>query len=213
MNKDFLETLLNWPQTYISGTDLCFLLLGKSSNSRYAIIKRAVKEGYLISLRRDLYLIKHHRKHSNTDLFSLSTIIYGPSYVSFESALSYHGWIPEAVKTLTCATIKKSKEFETPIGLFSYQHVSAKAFPIGIECRLQNEVTFYMASPWKALADMIYVRKRHWKTLQDLFDDLRIEQETLENAGQALLVALIDHYPNFRVRKTLQDLQKELSRS
>ena len=61
MSGWFLKVLLNWPKPYISGTDLTHIL-GKSGGSRYAIIKRAVKEGTLISMRRDLYVIKDLKK-------------------------------------------------------------------------------------------------------------------------------------------------------
>lgn len=106
MNINFLEILLSWPKPYISGIDLHFIL-DKTANSRQAIIKRAIRKGYLVPLRRDLYLIKSVKKVL-LNSFEIAPIIYGPSYVSFESALSYHGWIPEAVRTITCATVKRA---------------------------------------------------------------------------------------------------------
>lgn len=106
MNISFLEILLNWPKSYISGIDLHYIL-DKTADSRQAIIKRAVRKGYLIPIRRDLYLIKN-TKGVPLNSFEIAPIIYGPSYVSFESALSYHGWIPEAVRTTTCASVKRA---------------------------------------------------------------------------------------------------------
>ena len=136
--------------------------MDKSSDSRHAIIKRAIQKGYLIPIRRDLYLIKNSKTSLNS--FEIATIIYGPSYVSFESALSYHGWIPEAVRTTTCATVKRAKEFETPIGIFSYEHIPIKAFSFGVEQHQQGILTLFIATPIKALADIIYARKRTWAT-------------------------------------------------
>lgn len=208
MNKNFLEILLNWPRPYITGTDL-HSILDKSAASRHAIIKRAIKKGYLISIRRDLYLIKNS-KQTHLSSFEISTIIYGPSYISFESALSYHGWIPEAVRTITCASVKRAKAFETPIGIFSYEHIPIKAFPFGIEQHPQDSVTLFIASPIKAIADMIYARRRTWESIDDLSEDLRIELESLKSSNRELIIELIENYPSSRVKKNLSILLKDL---
>ena len=56
MNKFFLNTLLNWKGSTISGTDLRHIL-NKSPDSRFGIIKRSVQEGLLLPIRKDFYLI------------------------------------------------------------------------------------------------------------------------------------------------------------
>lgn len=203
MKENFLKILLQWPKPYISGTDLHHIL-NKSANSRQAIIKRAISKGYLESIRRDLYLIKNSRCPFNS--FELAPIIYGPSYISFESALSYHGWIPEAVRTITCASVKRGKEFETPVGIFSYEHIPTKAFSFGVEQHQKGEVTLFVASPLKALADIIYARKRTWAFRNDLAEDFRIEIENLQNVGREQVDELITYYPSLRVKNTLYNL-------
>jgi len=208
MNTNFLEVLLNWPKPYISGIDL-HNILDKTADSRQAIIKRAVGKGYLIPIRRDLYLIKNSKK-SSLDAFEIALIIYGPSYVSFESALSYHGWIPEAVRTVTCASVKRGKEFETPIGIFSYEHIPTKAFSFGVGQHQQGDLTLFIASPIKALADIVYARRRSWESVEDLSNDLRIEIESFQNSDRKLFLQLIENYPSPRVKKVLNILLKEL---
>jgi len=208
MNSNFLEILLNWSKPYISGIDLHHIL-DKTADSRQAIIKRAIRKGYLIPIRRDLYLIKN-AKRALLNSFEIATIIYGPSYVSFESALSYHGWIPEAVRTTTCASVKRAKEFETPLGIFSYEHIPIKAFSIGVEQHQQDALTLFIASPVKALADIVYARKRTWNSINDLSEDLRIEIESFQNPDRKLLIELIENYPSPRVKKTLNVLLKGL---
>ena len=208
MNSNFLEILLNWPKPYICGIDLHHIL-DKTANSRQAIIKRAIQTGYLIPIRRDLYLIKK-TKTALLNSFEIATLIYGPSYVSFESALSYHGWIPEAVRTTTCASVKRAKEFETPIGIFSYEHIPIKAFSFGVGQHQQGALTLFIASPVKALADIVYARKRTWESIGDLSEDLRVEIESFQNPDRKLLVELIKNYPSPRVKKTLNILLKGL---
>ncbi|MDE3055499.1 MAG: hypothetical protein KGI80_02220 [Verrucomicrobiota bacterium] len=207
--KKIIDILLDWPKPYIFGSDLCHLL-NKSPDSRYAIVKRALKEGLLLPLRRDLYLIR--RKSSLVDTFEISSILYGPSYVSFESALSYHGWIPEAVRSTTCASTKRSKEFETSLGFFSYEHIPSTAFPLGVEQHQKRNVTLFIAHPWKALADMIYARKQTWTTLNDLSEDLRIDPEHFTDSDASFLADLSAHYPNNLVKRTLGTLRKSLPR-
>jgi predicted transcriptional regulator of viral defense system len=209
MEKSFFEILINWPKPYISGTDLHHIL-NKSANSRQAIIKRAIQKGYLLSIRRDLYLIKN-LKMPPLDSFEIAPIIYGPSYVSFESALSYHGWIPEAVRTITCASVKRAREFETPIGIFSYEPTPIKVFSIGVEQHNQSGSTLFIASPVKALADMIYSRKRVWESLDDFSEDLRIEVENFKDRDRELLNELRKSYPIQRVKNTLNILLKGMN--
>lgn len=207
MNRNFFEILLNWPKPYISGIDLHYIL-DKSTYSRHAIIKRAIQKDYLIPIRRDLYLIKNSKTLINS--FEIAPIIYGPSYVSFESALSYHGWIPEAVRTTTCASVKRNKEFETPIGIFSYEHIPTDVFSFGVEQHQKDGLTLFIAAPVKALADTIYARKRTWPTIDDLSEDLRIEPESFQNSDKKLLADLIENYPSPRVKNTLYVLHKRL---
>lgn len=208
MNSNFLEILLNWSKPYVSGIDLHHIL-DKTADSRQSIIKRAIRKGYLIPIRRDLYLIKN-AKRALLNSFEIATIIYGPSYVSFESALSYHGWIPEAVRTTTCASVKRAKEFETPLGIFSYEHIPIKAFSFGVEQHQQDALTLFIASPVKALADIVYARKRTWNSINALSEDLRIEIESFQNLDRKLLVELIENYPSPRVKKTLNVLLEGL---
>ena len=51
-----------------------------------------------------------------------------PSYISFESALSYRGLIPEAVYTTTSACLKRARRFASKVGLFSFTPIPARAF-------------------------------------------------------------------------------------
>ena len=196
------EILVNWPKSYISGTDLHYIL-NKSPASRQGIVKRGIQKGYLVPIRRDLYLIQGLNKPL-LDAFEIAPIIYGPSYISFESALSYHGWIPEAVRTITSATVKRSKEFEGPLGIFSYEHIPIKAFSFAVEQHQKGGVVLFIASAIKALADMIYVKDRNWGSLTNLCEDLRIEIESFQNIHEESLSILIENYPSLRVKKSLK---------
>lgn len=208
--KKLLDFFLNWPKSYISGVDLNNIL-DKSADSRHAIIKRAIQKEYLIQIKKDFFLINKKFTKKGLNYFEIAPLIYGPSYISFESALSYHGWIPEAVRTITSASVKRSKEFDTPIAVFSYEHIPIKAFSYGIEQVRQENITLFIASPLKALADIAFSRKRSWQTLDDISEDMRIELENFKNCDKQLLLELIENYPSQKVRKVLNILKTGLN--
>jgi hypothetical protein len=77
-----------------------------------------LKSGELIRLRRGLYVNRR-----NIDAHCLAGPIYGPSYVSFETALTWHGMIPEAVTETLSATTKRQTCFENDFGRFRYYQI------------------------------------------------------------------------------------------
>jgi hypothetical protein len=113
-------------------------------------ISRLLAAGELTALRRGLYL-----RDRSVDPHSLSPAIYGPSYVSFASALAWHGLIPERVEEVVCATLRRPARFETPVGRYRYRHVPARVFAIGIERVEDPSLPWLLASPTKALCDAI----------------------------------------------------------
>lgn len=209
VNKKLYRALSTWPKGYISSGDLA-VLFGKTDAARYGMVNRALKEGSLLRLHRGLYLISVPRKGSSVNSYELAQVIYGPSFISFESALRYHNLIPEAVYSITSVTIKKSREIKTPLGIFSYKKVPIKSFLLGVERVENSEGIFFMASPWRAIADVINSYHKEWKSLKDLRGDLRIEQLDLFKKQKKILFDLIQEYPNVRTQSLLKRLAEEL---
>ena len=88
----------------------------------------------------------------------LAGVLYGPSYLSFEFALAWHGLIPEAVYGYTSATCGKGrkKRYDTVFGTFLYRDVPVVVFPYSIQLHLENGYSFTIASPEKAICDQLY---------------------------------------------------------
>ena len=173
-----------------------------SNNKIYSLIKRAIAKGEIIRLRRGLYCLpkKYLKKHIN--LYAVAQHIYGPSYISLESALSWHGWIPEAVYTLTSVAFNKSKEYKTPLGIFSYSHVPQNIFYESVERHIDHEgYIFFMAKPLKALVDYIYINKIDFDSVDFLLNSLRIEKEKLNNLQSRDFDLLAVNYGNKRVNQ------------
>src|SRR5262245_25728214 len=72
----------------LTDSDLAFLW-GGTENRRYSLTKRTLARGDLIPVRRGLYVLGDLYRQRPVNLFELAQRIYGPSYISFESALSY----------------------------------------------------------------------------------------------------------------------------
>ena len=92
-------------------------------------INREVHSGKLIQITRGLY-----ETDANVTGKYLAGRIFGPSYLSFDYALSLYGLIPEAVyKTYTSASFqkKKTKKFENQYGLFTYRDIPSDVYPLG----------------------------------------------------------------------------------
>jgi hypothetical protein len=102
-----------------------------------------------------------------------------------ESALRYYGLIPEQVYTVRSMTICRSKRFENPIANFEYITVNEDYYSVGIKLQVvENKYTFLIASPEKALCDMItatpLLKFQSLKALTSyLEDDLRFEMSVM----------------------------------
>lgn len=210
MEPSFHQLLLESKKVYLRDQDLITTFQGQDAR-RYDSVKYAIKKGFLISIRRGLYLIGPPYRKDNWDPFELAQAIYGPSYISFESALSYHGWIPEAVYVTTSACAKRSKDFRTSIGNFRYLHTPFDHFFLNVERIINEKTIFLMAEPWKAIADMIYYNKKDWNSLKDLMSDLRIEKDSIKQANRESLIQIANAYKNFRVRQKLIRFIEELT--
>lgn len=151
-------------------------------------IARMIGSGELIQLRRGLYATRR-----TINPYCLAASIYGPSYISFDTALSYHGLIPEAVYEITSATMKRSREFENAFGRYRYRNVPRKVYPLGIERRTEGGIPFLMASPTKALCDRIALEPRmrsmsdvrQWAELMRLNDEHKLDPDILKACAGA----------------------------
>jgi predicted transcriptional regulator of viral defense system len=145
-------------------------------------ISELLKSGVIIRVKKGLYVFGEDYRHSFFHPEIFANLIYGPSCISLEYALGFHGLIPERVYMVTSVTPKKNKSFRTPIGEFSYQHLSMERYPHGIEqVWLDNTHPVLMASPEKALCDYQVHHKIEYVTdsksaLEFLEDDLRIDE-------------------------------------
>jgi predicted transcriptional regulator of viral defense system len=191
--------------------DMVMNLLPGTADSRHGMVKRAIAKGEIVHIKRGLYALAKKYQRQGINLFALSQLIQGPSYVSFESALNYHGWIPEAVYAVTGASAKHAKQFTTPLGVFVYKRIPFPMLFLGVDRIDSPQGSFLMASPWKALVDYIYVNKKEWRGIDPVVKSLRVEKESLENIDRDLLDQLQEIYKNLRMQNFIKGIKKDLS--
>ena len=145
------------------------------------------------------------------DPFCLAQRIYGPSYVSMESALAFHGWIPEAVYATTSVCLKKSRSYDTPFGFFQYSSIPQRVLFAGV-ARLVSGTgeVFFMASPIKALADYVHIREMTWAGLASLVENLRIDSDAFASLVAEDFEVVASNSTSARVRMFLSAMRKEL---
>ncbi len=194
--------------TYIEAQNL-MPLLSDYTNPR-DFISRLVKRGDLIRLKNGFFVIAEKIKKSPVPYAQISNLLYGPSYLSFEWALSYYGMIPEGVRVMTSATSAKSKSFNTPLGTFDYCSLSHARYAIGIDQKEDFGGRFLIATPEKALADLIHFKSKGLETSKDMLIDLiearRIDEDELKKLNKNHLLEIAESYHSQAVTQLVNTL-------
>ena len=171
-------------------------------------LSRLVKEGKYFPLGKGLY-----ETDKSVAPQYLAGFIYGPSYVSFEFALSHYGLIPERVYTITSATAycNKTKYYENYFGHFLYKNVPAGTFPYGIKYGTKEQYHYRIACPEKALCDQLYKISpvTNMKDMADLlFEDLRIDEEDIRNLDFDFFSVVNPFYHCTNIKTLIRFLRK-----
>lgn len=150
-------------------------------------------DGTLISLKRGLYALGPALVPSPINLPLIANLLYGPSYVSSDYALSHYGLIPEGVRVVTSSTTERAKQFVTPFGRFAYERLNIAVYPLGItSVKNQQDQYYLIASPEKALCDKLMLTANLDITgisslATYLEEDLRFDMDAFHEFDLALL--------------------------
>jgi len=147
--------------------------------------------GSLIRLKRGLYTVSPETSGQALSLELIANHLYGPSYVSMETALRFHGLIPERVFEVKSMTTKRGRQFENELSRFTYIEIPSEYYPIGISQVTSNQ-TFLIATPEKALCDLIaYTKGLRIQSLKAMHvyleEDIRFDTAALTDFDAALI--------------------------
>jgi hypothetical protein len=213
-NLSFLDTIKKYSGVPFPRHLMLELLKGyKRPNDK---ISELIKSGELLTLKRGLYLLSGDVSVQQTEPFLVANHLRGPSYISLESALAYWSMIPERVYEVSSATLKGTKNYTTPIGRFSYYHLSTPYFSFGVKrVQLSTHQYVLIASPEKAICDKIIftsgiVFRSKKQVFEFLCEDLRIDVAVLKKLDFKVIEFWLGDIPKKSSIQLLVNYLKEL---
>lgn len=182
-----LATLQNIPVSNSVLGNLFPNISGK--NQKVRELERA---GEIIRLKRGLYVVSPEISGKPLSSELIANRLYGPSYVSMQTALRYYGLIPEAVYVTQSLTVKHSRCFENAVGRFQYVSCHPDYFSIGLTQISEDGYNFVMASPEKALCDLIVntpgLNFRYKKELREWLEEgIRLDMDAFAQMNQDII--------------------------
>lgn len=168
-------------------------------------ISLLLRQGTIVRIKKGLYVFGETFRQKPICHGLLANLIYGPSYVSLDYALQFHGLIPERVTVVTSVTTGRSRYFDTPVGRFDYRMIPLSAFCTGMDMvELAVGCSFLIAIAEKSLADKLLCERgsgiRSLREMQrHLEEELRIDPLELSRLNPVRIDEIADHCQNIRV--------------
>lgn len=188
-------------------------ILSGSNSSRYSLVNKAINKNELLVLARGIYVINPEITGVKFSKYFLSNQICPLTYISMETALEYHAWIPEAVTVIESITnTYRYKNYINNFGEFHYNPTFISKYDFWLEVSREStqKHSFLMASPLRALLDLVYVRKIEYLGLDYLINSLRIEKSYIKDIKESTCKRLYRVYKSKRVKNFLSELVKDL---
>jgi hypothetical protein len=184
--------------------------------SRYGLVNRALRDASLLRVRRGLYVLgaswsKRGLENPEIHPFAIAQALKHGSYITFETALSYHGWIPEAVYlTASITPDSKTLRYETNSwGNFEFSPLATNEFQflVGVSRIKVGQSATLVAQPLRALMDLVANRKIAWQGLDWITHGLRIDTGHLQTLSAADFDELEPVYKHKSARDFLANLR------
>lgn len=174
--------------------------LGLKTSTVNTYISRFLKYREIIQLKGGLYISTEFFNENKSDIsyiFYLANILRTPSYVSSWAALQYYNLATEATYPITSVTAKVTRNYETRAGNFSYQSIKKNSF--SDFSLVKGKFEFFIASPSKALFDLLYFRTNQFRGIKfedinKLIEELRIDINEMENGERTKFYEMIKKY-------------------
>ena len=198
--SNLLEQLKSLPHFSKSTVYQLGTQLGLKDSTVNVYISRFLKYKEIIQLKRGLYVTSDFFDKNRGDVsysFYLANVIRTPSYISSWAALQYYNLATEAIHSITSVTLKVTKGYQTKAGSFAYQSITKKLFTDFSLAK--GKFDFYIASPSKALFDLLYLRTRQFNGLslekvKEIIAGLRIDIYEMSKEEQNKFYSMINKY-------------------
>ena len=198
--KNLLEQLNNLPHFTKSTVYQLGSQLGLKNSTVNTYISRFLKRKDILSLKNGLYTSAEFFADNKSDIsysFYLANILRTPSYISSWTALQYYNLTTEAIRSITSVTLKVTRDYETKTGTFSYQSINKNLF--SEYSLVKGKFDFYIASPSKALFDLLYFRTRQFRSVRlkdigKMVEELRIDIDEMDEAERNKFYEKVKEY-------------------
>lgn len=120
-------------------------------------LSRWRRSGRLVQLRRGWYTPAPPFRKIEPHPFLVANRIAPGSYVSCQSALAFHGLIPEGVVAVTSVTAGRSRRWTGALGRFEYRHLRRNLLWGFRRVAVGRGQEAFVAGPEKALLDLVYL--------------------------------------------------------
>ncbi|MDP2586630.1 MAG: hypothetical protein Q8P32_02550 [Candidatus Komeilibacteria bacterium] len=195
--KNLLEQLKSLPHFNKSGVHQLGKQLGLKDSTVNTYISRFLKYKEILQLKKGLYVAADFFEKNRTDSsysFYLANIIRVPSYISSWAALQYYNLTTEAIHSITSVTLKVTRDYQTKAGNFVYQSINKDLF--SNFSLAKGKFDFYIASPAKALFDLLYFRTRQFRgvtmeEIKGLIEELRVDFDEMDKAEREKFYSMI----------------------
>lgn len=174
--------------------------LGLKDTTVDTYISRFLGYKEIFKLKRGMYVSADFYNKNKGDIsypFYLANIIYKPSYVSSWVALQYYNLTTESIHTITSVAQKTTRTYHTKVGNFSYQSIQKKLFTDFSS--VERRFNFFIASPTKALFDLLYFKTHQFRgvkmeNVKLLVEGLRIDVDEMDENEQDKFYEMIKKY-------------------
>lgn len=187
-----------------------------TEGARKLLVNRAVHHAEILRLRSGLYCLSPEYCKTPLHPFVMAAALHGPSHISLETALSFHGLIPDAVFQVASVTARRSRSYATPLGTFEFSRVPCDDPSAGVRAvRLAPDAWAFVAQPLRAIADLVYLRRDvSWGRdgMRFLTESLRIEEQDLQKLNRDAFREARHAVRNRRTQDYLDALRRELGR-
>lgn len=183
--------------------------LGLKDVSVDTYISRFLKRKEIIQLKKGLYIATDFFNKNRGDIsysFYLANVLRTPSYVSSWTALQYYNLITESIHTIISITPKVTRTYKTKAGTFTYRSMKKELFSdFSLVKGMSNSSTgrfdFFIASPAKALFDLLYFKTHQFRGMQfkdvkKLIEEMRVDIDEMTAKDQIDFYAMIKKHLN-----------------
>ncbi|MFZ2969754.1 MAG: hypothetical protein WA063_01250 [Minisyncoccia bacterium] len=196
--QDLYKTI---KKPYFSRLDINILGL-KACNYQFTFW---IKKGYIERVKKGLYVFSDRKNDISSE--EISFLIYEPSYISLEYALSYYGFIPEMVYSVTAITPKITRHFANKFGNFIYRRIKPELF-FGYRVMETKNGKYLLAEPEKALLDYFYLNSKNMNSKEDI-EELRLNREMVKKTiDRKKLEFYLEKFDSQKMRRIIKIILK-----